>query len=689
MKKYPFVKQSIEKDCGASCVLMAIKYYHGDVSLDELIERTKTTKEGTTAYHLTETLKEFNFDAYGIKKDFNELISDNIVLPCIAHVTIDNKFNHFVVIYEINKKKNYLIIADPGKKILKIKYSSFRKIYNGIIIFFIPLKQIPIINYRDYSFIYNIIKKNKKYIIKLIILSLIVTFLSIISSFFLYFIINSINYNSYKLLIIIFIIFTSISLVRIIIDYFRNKILININQKIDFCLTTDVFNKIIELPYYYYRNRTTGDVISRINDLSIIRDSISTVALSLFIDLPLAIITLVILYLINNKLFLITIIVLIFYVICIKIFKNSYLKNIDKYQRKKADINSYMVESISGFETIKGIHIENKIKIKFYKKYQEYQKIIGKYSNNYFKQHVFKDLINDVGNMVIIFIGSLLIINNIFSVAMLITFFTLVNLFLEPIKNIVDLNNNINESKNILKRITELMSKKNIDGLIKETNNFDININKLNYSFNDRNYILKNINLNIKSKSKVIVIGKSGSGKSTLFKILLKYYKIDANKVFINNVDINNLRNNFINNNIIYIGQNEMLFNDTIYNNINIDNNDQEKFLKVIKSCFVDELINTNLGYNQIIEENGFNISGGQKQRIILARTLLRSFNILIIDEGLNQLDINLERKILKNLFSMYPDKTIIVISHRLDNIDLFDQMLELKQGKIIKNIKK
>lgn len=689
MKKYPFVKQSIEKDCGASCVLMAIKYYHGDVSLDELIERTKTTKEGTTAYHLTETLKEFNFDAYGIKKDFNELISDDIVLPCIAHVTIDNKFNHFVVIYEINKKKNYLIIADPGKKILKIKYSSFRKIYNGIIIFFIPLKQIPIINYRDYSFIYNIIKKNKKYIIKLIILSLIVTFLSIISSFFLYFIINSINYNSYKLLIIIFIIFTSISLIRIIIDYFRNKILININQKIDFCLTTDVFNKIIELPYHYYRNRTTGDVISRINDLSIIRDSISTVALSLFIDLPLAIITLVVLYLINNKLFLITIIVLIFYVICIKIFKNSYLKNIDKYQRKKADINSYMVESISGFETIKGIHIENKIKIKFYKKYQEYQKIIGKYSNNYFKQHVFKDLINDVGNMAIIFIGSLLIINNSFSVAMLITFFTLVNLFLEPIKNIVDLNNNINESKNILKRITELMSKKNIDGLIKETNNFDININKLNYSFNDRNYILKNINLNIKSKSKVIVIGKSGSGKSTLFKILLKYYKIDANKVFINNVDINNLSNNFINNNIIYIGQNEMLFNDTIYNNINIDNNDQEKFLKVIKSCFVDELINTNLGYNQIIEENGFNISGGQKQRIVLARTLLRPFNILIIDEGLNQLDINLERKILKNLFSMYPDKTIIVISHRLDNIDLFDQMLELKQGKIIKNIKK
>ena len=87
-----------------------------------------------------------------------------------------------------------------------------------------------------------------------------------------------------------------------------------------------------------------------------------------------------------------------------------------------------------------------------------------------------------------------------------------------------------------------------------------------------------------------------------------------------------------------------------------------------------------------MIEENGYNISGGEKQRIILARTLLRKFNILIIDEGTNQIDINLERKILKNIIKYYKTKTIIFITHRLDNIDLFDNLIEINDGSIIRS---
>ena len=88
-----------------------------------------------------------------------------------------------------------------------------------------------------------------------------------------------------------------------------------------------------------------------------------------------------------------------------------------------------------------------------------------------------------------------------------------------------------------------------------------------------------------------------------------------------------------------------------------------------------------------LIEENGYNLSGGQRQRIILARALLKNFEVLIIDEGLSQMDINLERKILKNLFKMYENKMMIVISHRLDNMDLYDRVIELKNGEIVKDV--
>lgn len=101
--------------------------------------------------------------------------------------------------------------------------------------------------------------------------------------------------------------------------------------------------------------------------------------------------------------------------------------------------------------------------------------------------------------------------------------------------------------------------------------------------------------------------------------------------------------------------------------------------------CYVNDIIKDNpLGDNFMLEENGVNISGGQRQRIILARSLLKNSNVIMIDEGFNQIDINLERKILKNLFYYYKDKTIIVISHRKENIDLYDRMIKFSNGKVI-----
>ena len=110
-----------------------------------------------------------------------------------------------------------------------------------------------------------------------------------------------------------------------------------------------------------------------------------------------------------------------------------------------------------------------------------------------------------------------------------------------------------------------------------------------------------------------------------------------------------------------------------------------ELFVKISKLTYVDDIIkNTFLGYDTMLEENGVNISGGQRQRIILARALMKKSNILLIDEGLNEIDINLERKILKNIFKYFKDKTIIIVSHRVDNLDLYDKVIKLKNGEII-----
>lgn len=667
---------------------MIIKYYNGYKSKSSLLEMTKTTKDGTTAYHLKNTLEKLGFESKGISCNLNDINKYNIVLPCIASVIINESYKHFVVIYEIDFKNKYLVIGDPADKIKRVDYQSFSKIFNNILITCYPIKTLDIDKDISYvKFIKNLIEPNKKLLLNIFILSIFITLFSIFTSFYTEYMINGINTYSKKHLLFIFCIFFSIYILKIISDFFRNKLLSYISQKLDLILTLDIFKKIIKLPYYYYKNKTTGDIISRINDLDSIRTMISRVALSLFVDLPLTFISLIVLYLLNKTLFAIGILILMFYLLIILLFKepfNEYIKNI---QNKKSISTSYLVESISAFETIKGINIENSVLDKFEKKYVRLLKDIFKYQNLYFLQGLFKDLVNNIGFILITLFGCILVIEKDMSLGKLFTFTSLLIYFLEPIKNIIDLDNTIKESKIALRRIAELdMDRKKDNGIIDKFKDGDINFKNLSFSFNDRTFILNNINLSIKKGSKTMIIGKSGSGKSTLIKLLMRYYNVEYNNIFIDSIDINNYKEDVIKENILYIGQNEILFNDTMYNNLIFEGSNSSNILNISKMCYVDQILDKNLGFNMLIEENGFNLSGGERQRIVLARTLLKNFKILIIDEGLSQVDIDLERKIIKNIFKYYKDKTIIVISHRLDNLDLFDNLVEIENGCVIKN---
>ena len=178
-----------------------------------------------------------------------------------------------------------------------------------------------------------------------------------------------------------------------------------------------------------------------------------------------------------------------------------------------------------------------------------------------------------------------------------------------------------------------------------------LEIKNLYVSVNDKK-ILKDFNLTIKSGEIHTIMGPNGVGKSTLLKILKKYLEVDNELIKIGTYDLNDYNNEAINS-IYYISQNENLFTDTFYNNLKLERNlTNERIIKISKLCYIPNILkNKPLKYNTLIEENGFNLSGGEKQRIILARSILGNFKILLIDEGTNEIDVSLERKILKNIF--------------------------------------
>lgn len=664
---------------------MIINFYGGNLPIDQIRDLTKTDKNGTTAFHIIEACKSIGFNAEGIKSSLEQLNKENLILPCIAHVVIDGKYKHFVVIYKIDFKNKKIIIADPSCSIKKITFSEFQKMWSGVLITLYPLKKLPLTqNISFIDFLLKIIKLHKAFIFNIIMLSIFITMFSVISSFYMKNILDAINYNN---LTIIFIFFLFINIFKILSDFFRNKLLIYLNQKIDLLLTLDTYKKIISLPYNYYHTRTTGDIISRVNDLSIIRNMITKVSLSLFIDLPLALVTFIIFYIINTKLFFISLIIVFIYLLLMIFSKNRIINNINTIQVNKSETMSYMIETINGFETVKSVGNETQIIDKFEKKYVKFLKNIFKFDNYNNTISILKDLVNAMGYLTIIYVGAKMVILGNLTFGDLLVFVNLLNYFLEPIKNIIDLNSEIKEAKNSLRRILELFKNENkkqtfIDNVkVKE-----ISFNNLSYSYDYKEKQLKKINLKLK-KQKILILGKSGSGKSTLFKLLMRYYEIPRNQITINGYDINDYKDDVIKQNFSYISQNEILYTDSIYNNLKIDKNiTEEQIIEISKKCFIDEFLN-DLGLNMLIEENGYNLSGGQRQRIILARALLKNFEVLIIDEGLSQMDINLERKILKNLFKMYENKMIIVISHRLDNMDLYDRVIEFKNGEIVKDV--
>lgn len=694
LKKYPFVKQTGIKDCGVACLQMIIKYYQGYVSTRQLQDMTKTTKKGTTAYHLIEAAKQIGFEAKGVKANLSDINNENMILPCIANVTIDNIYNHYIVIYAIDYKREKLIIADPALKIKTISFEAFTKIWNNVFLFMYPIKKIPLYTkeQKPLKFLLDIILLNKKMIINIVLISICYSFYAIIGSYYFKYVCDSFSLSQPKsYLVFIFILFLSFSILKLISNFFRNQLLVYLNEKTELILTNNIFKSIILLPYNYYRNHTTGEITSRLNDLDKVREVISKTIIFIFVDLPLALISCILLYFISKDLFFVSIIIFFLYIIVTGLFIPLFSHLIETVKQKKADYTSYMVESITGFEGIKGIGGEEIIINKFEQKFTSFLKKIFKFQTLYNKQFLINEAICDISSIVIIFTGSLLILNQKLTLGSLLVFNSLFSYFLFPFKNILELGILAYEANVSIKHILEIIEPNIDNGFVNKNIVGNIVFNNLNYSYDDRNLILKKVNFSLKPTEKVMIIGKSGSGKSTLMKLLMRYYEIERNKIKIDDIDINDFSIETIKNNIVYISQRETLFNDTLYNNIDLENNiPYEQFLKITNLCCIDDIIKeNNLGYNMLVEENGFNLSGGEAQRVVLARSLMRNFQILIIDEGLNQVDINLERKILKNLMKSYVDKLIIVVSHRLENMDLFDRVIEFSNHTIKKDVYK
>lgn len=478
---------------------------------------------------------------------------------------------------------------------------------------------------------------------------------------------------------------------KIIFEFIRNYLTSFLSQKLDIPLLLGYYRHVIDMPMSFFVNRNVGEIISRFMDASAIRDAIASIALTIMIDSIMVIVGGVALFLQEKNMFFVTVVVAAIYGLIVFVFK----KTIRKYNRlqmeKNAQLTSYLVETLNGAETFKAFNAENNVYNKTDKILVQNLKLLFKSNMISNTQLTLTNMISAIGGVVILWVGTANVIKGNISLGQLITYNTLLGYFLDPIKNIINLQPKMEGAIVAAERLCEILD---LPIENKEDNKIEIKnikekivFNNVSFRYGTRKCVLENINFEILPGKRIAFVGRSGSGKTTIAKLIMKFYECEKGNIYIGENNILDINIADLRERISYISQDVFLFSGTIMDNLRFGNENvtYDEIIRICKMCFVDEFVDKlPLRYNTLVEENGGNLSGGQKQRIAIARALLRKPDILILDEATSNLDSITEKLIEKTMSTIDDNITVLTIAHRLSTIMNSDNIIVLDDGKIV-----
>lgn len=611
------VRQRDEKDCGVCALLSIIRHHKGNVPLEKIRLDAKTTNEGTTALNLILASQKYGFEAVGVKLNS---IYDIKQFPAIAHMNLKKGYTHYVVIEKITKDK--IVIMDPAKGKVVMKVNDFICEWSNVVLLFYPKQKIIVLKNEVTIFkLFTRVMKSEKGLVKIIIfVSFLLMLLSILLGYYFQILFSSItNGYSYKYLKIIVIIFLIFTIFKIILSFYRTYLENHLNKNIDCLLNSDFLSHLYNLPLNVITSRNAGEIISRVNDLTSIKNIITEIFMSSTLDLILVVIAVPLLINISKNLFFILFLIIILYFLIGLIFSKVIFKRAYQNISYEADFNNNLIEDIKMINSIKNLNIVSPALKKLESKLTNYlydSYLLNIIINN---EKTLKSIIYEIGFFIINTYGLYLLYKNKILLINIITFNTLLSLFLDPLKNIVDNMPKYCYMKATISKINDFLSLKKEDlGDIEDTYGYELRFKNLTYSYNKYENIIKNFNLIIPEGSFILLKGPSGSGKSTICNILNKYINDYDGNILLGAINIKDLSINTIRKNIIYVNQNENIFSGTIRENIVLDKKISEvDFQYISYLCKIDEIVKKRpLRFETFISPDENNLSGGERQEL-------------------------------------------------------------------------
>jgi subfamily B ATP-binding cassette protein HlyB/CyaB len=612
-------------------------------------------------------------------------------LPAIAR----HQEGYYFVILKSNAEKKELLVYDhTHKEPYVISEDQFSRITDGMVL---VLKQRAFSNEAAFGFgwFFEQILKYKMAIKEVMVASFILQLFGLVTPLFTQVILDKVLvHQSMTTLDVLAIAFIFVTIFDLILNLVRNYIFAHTTSKIDARLGSKLFHHMLALPFVYFEKRKVGNIIARVRELDQIREFIANKSVTLILDILFSFVFVIVMAMYSMKL---TLVVLTFVgaIATINLLVTPHLrKRLEAKFEMGAQQNAYLVESITGVQTVKSLALEGSMQ----RKWEDY---LAKYINASFNLTNLSNILGGVSGALqklmtisILYFGVTEVMEGNLSVGQLIAFQMFAGQFTAPVMRLVNLWNEFQQTLIAVEKIGDILNspteQKTDKAITLPSIQGEVTFDGLGFSYGpDLPQAVDDVNLSFPAGTSVGLVGRSGSGKSTITKLIQRLYIANAGSISIDGIDIRHFNPKWLRNNIGVVLQENYLFSGTIKENITLSKPSAsiEEVIEVTKMAGAHEFI-TELseGYDTQVGERGSALSGGQRQRIAIARALLINPRILIFDEATSALDYESERIIQGNIDTIKKGRTMFTVAHRLTTVKDCDEIVVMDRGKVVEH---
>ncbi len=677
-----------KQDSGLSCFMIVMKFLGIPITKEQAESLAVLDPEQKTGeVEIIQSAKALKTKARLCQLNVNKL--KNVMSPIIAK---DNNGEFFIVAK--SKEDQFMILfADKTQPEVKSR-EELSQIWDGTAI--IITKKGILDREAAFSFKWFIptILKFKKEFIQVLIAVFTVQILGILTPVMTQVVVDKVLvHRSMSTLNVLAIGIAIVYIYELILSLAKNYVFTHTTNRIDVMLSYKLFKHLFALPLKYFESRRVGETVARVRELDSIRSFLTGTPLSSMIDLIFIIVYIVVLFLYSKFLTLIVLCSIPVYAILSAIVTPLFKRRLDEKFETGANTQSFLVESITGVQTVKSYALEPKFEKKWGDLQADYVKASYKTSMVSATAGTVGQFIQKVFDLLILFFGAKAVMNGNFTVGQLVAFRMLSGRVSGPVLRLVQLWQEYQQASLSVKRIGDIFNTApepvlNANQTSMPTLKGRIAFENVHFRYDPQGgEVIKGMSFEVESGTIVGVVGRSGSGKSTVSKLIQRLYIPEGGKITVDGMDISLVNPAMLRKQIGVVLQENFMFNGTVAENISIHcpTATMDQIIKCATIAgandFILELPN---GYNTIIGEKGMGLSGGQKQRIAIARAILADPKILIFDEATSALDYESESIIQNNLKEICRGRTVLIIAHRLSTLKDAQKIMVIDKGELV-----